>query len=106
MLIGFQLSDLGRRSKLLLSIATLALLAGVLLLFVQPDPPQRLLRVWLLAVVALGAYWVLFLVEFRGRLTRTQTTIASIFGLLPWLLVLVLVLGYPQLLVALLSPAA
>lgn len=106
MLIGFQLSDLGRRSRILLSIATLALLAGLLLLFVQPDPPQRLLRVWLLAVVALGVYWLSFLAEFRGRLTRTQTAIASVFGLLPWLLVLVLVVGYPQLLVALLSPAA
>lgn len=105
MLTGFQFSDLGRRSKILLSIATLALLAGLLLLFVQPDPPQRLLRVWLLAVVALGVYWLSFLAEFRGRLTRMQTAIASVFGLLPWLLVLVLVVGYPQLLVALLSPA-
>lgn len=106
MLIGFQLSDLGRRSKILLSIATLALLAGLLLLFVQPDPPERLLRIWLLAVIALGAYWLSFLAEFRDRLGRAQILLASVFGLLPWLLVLVLVVGYPQLVVALLTPAA
>ena len=100
MLIGIQLSDLSRRSRWLLALASLAFLAGVAMLLLAPEPAVRLLRVWLFAVIALGAYWLSFLSDFRGRLNRSQTLVASLFALLPWILVLVIVFGYPQILVA------
>jgi hypothetical protein len=98
MLIGIQLSDLSRRSRWLLAIASLAFFAGVALLFLAPEPSIRLLRLWLFAVVALGVYWLSFLVDFRGRLNRSQTIVATLFALLPWILVIVIVLGFPQIL--------
>ncbi len=100
MLIGIQLSDLSRRSRWLLALASLAFLAGVAMLFLAPEPTVRLLRVWLFAVIALGVYWLSFLKDFRGRLSRSQTIVASLFALLPWILVLVIVFGYPQILIA------
>lgn len=100
MLIGIQLSDLGRRSRWLLLLASLAFAAGLALLLIAPEPPVRLIRVWLVAVVALGLYWVSFLLDFRGRLRGGQLLVASLFALLPWILVIVLVLGYPQILLA------
>ena len=100
MLIGIQLSDLSRRSRWLLAIASLAFLAGLAMLFLAPEPAVRLLRLWLFAIVALGLYWLSFLKDFRGRLNRSQTLVASLFGLLPWILVLVIVFGYPQILIA------
>lgn len=99
MLIGIQLSDLSRRSRWLLAIASLAFLAGLAMTIAAPEPAVRLLRLWLLAVIALGAYWLSFLLDFRGRLSRSQTIVASLFALLPWILVLAIVLGYPQILV-------
>jgi hypothetical protein len=98
MLIGIQLSDLSRRSRWLLAIASLAFFAGVAMLFFAPEPSIRLLRLWLFAVVALGVYWLSFLVDFRGRLNRSQTIVATLFALLPWILVIVIVLGFPQIL--------
>lgn len=98
MLIGIQLSDLSRRSRWLLLLATLAFAAGLALLALAPEPATRLLQVWLGAVVALGLYWVSFLLDFRGRLQGGQLVVASLFALLPWILVIVLVLGFPQLL--------
>lgn len=100
MLIGIQLSDLSRRSRWLLALASLAFLACLVLLFVAPEPALRLLRVALFAVVALGAYWVSFLLDFRGRLNRSQMIVATLFALLPWLLVIVIVVGFPQILLA------
>lgn len=99
MLIGIQLSELSRRSRWLLAIASVALLGATATLFVAPEPSVRLLRLWLLAVVALGVYWLSFLVDFRGRLNRGQSIVASLFALLPWVLVIVIVFGYPQVLV-------
>jgi len=104
MLIGFQLSDLSRRSKLLLALATALLAGGVLLAWLQPEPATRLLRVFLLAILALGAYWLSFLADAGPRLSRLQMVVATVFGLVPWVLVLVLVLAYPQLLVGLWRP--
>ena len=106
MLIGIELSDLSRRSRWLLAIATLGILAGLSLLFVAPEPTLRLLRVWLFAVVALGVYWVSFLMDFRGRLSRSQSIVATLFALLPWILVIVIVLGYPQILLTAPTPPA
>jgi hypothetical protein len=100
MLIGIQLSDLSRRSRWLLLIASLAFAAGLALLVLAPEPPVRLLRVWLGAVIALGLYWVSFLLDFRGRLRGGQLAVASLFALLPWFLVIALVLGFPQILLA------
>ena len=105
MLIGIRLSDLSRRSRWLLALASLLFVAGIALYLFAPAPVVRLLRVWLLAVVALGLYWLSFLADFRGRLNRGQALVASLFALLPWVLVLVIVLGYPRLLVALLPHA-
>jgi hypothetical protein len=65
----------------------------------------QLLRVWLFAIVALGVYWLSFLKDFRGRLNRSQTLVASLFALLPWILVIVIVLGYPQILLPAAAPA-
>ncbi len=100
MLIGIQLSDLSRRSRWLLALATLVFAAGLAMLVLAPEPAVRLLRVWLAAVVALGLYWVSFLLDFRGRLGGGQLVVASLFALLPWILVLALLLGYPQILLA------
>ena len=98
MLIGIQLSDLSRRSRWLLAGASLAFLACLGMLFVAPEPAIRLMRIALLAVVALGAYWVSFLLDFRGRLNRSQVIVATLFALLPWILVIVIVVGFPQIL--------
>ena len=100
MLIGIQLSDLSQRSRWLLALASLAFAIGLAMLMLAPEPPVRLMRVWLGAVVALGLYWVSFLLDFRGRLGGAQLVVASQFALLPWILVLVLVLGFPQILLA------
>lgn len=100
MLIGIQLSDLSRRSRWLLLAATLAFAAGAALYLLAPEPGVRLLRVWLGAVLALGAYWLSFLVDFRERLTRAQTVVASLFALLPWILVILIVLAFPQILLS------
>ena len=78
MLIGIEYSQLGRRTRFLLLVA-----AGAVLYFWQPDPPERLLRVGLLTILVLGAYWLSFLSEFRGRLDRSQVLVASALGLLP-----------------------
>ena len=98
MLIGIQLSDLSRRSRWLLAGASVAFLACLTLLFVAPEPAIRLMRIALLAVVALGAYWVSFLLDFHGRLNRSQVIVATLFALLPWILVIVIVVGFPQIL--------
>lgn len=100
MLIGIQLSDLSQRSRWLLALASLAFAIGLAMLILAPEPPVRLMRVWLGAVVALGLYWVSFLLDFRGRLGGAQLVVASLFALLPWILVLVLLLGFPQILLA------
>lgn len=105
MLIGVRLSDLGRRSRWLLALATLAFAVAVAMLFLSPDPAVRLLRAWLFAVIALGAYWLSFLVDFRGRLGRMQSLLATLFALLPWILVIAIVLAYPQILLPM-PPAA
>ncbi|HST45598.1 MAG TPA: hypothetical protein VLK29_10295, partial [Luteimonas sp.] len=67
-----------------------------------PEPPERLLRVGLLSILVLGAYWLSFLADFRGRLDRTQILLATALGLLPWLLVLVLAVFFPRWLLAVL----
>lgn len=100
MLIGVRLSDLSRRSRWLLAFATLAFAAGLALVLFAPHASLRVLQVWLLAVVALGAYWLSFLADFRGRLGRGQTLVASLFALLPWVLVIVVVVRLPQVLFA------
>lgn len=100
MLIGIQLSDLSRRSRWLLLVATLAFAAGVALYLLAPEPGVRLLRVWLGAVLALGVYWLSFLLDLRERLTRAQTIVASLFALLPWVLVILIVLVFPQILLS------
>ena len=102
MLIGIEYSQLGRRTRFLLWLSGALVAAGAVLYFWQPDPPERLLRVGLLTILALGAYWLSFLAEFRGRLSRSQVLVASALGLLPWLLVLALLLVAPQWLYALL----
>lgn len=100
MLIGIELSELGRRSRWLLLLASLAFAGALAMLAVAPEPPVRLVRAWLVAVVLLGLYWLSFLVDFRGRLRGGQLVVASLFALLPWILVIVLVLGFPQILLA------
>jgi len=100
MLIGITLSDLSRRSRWLLVIAGLTLLAALTMQLLASDSVGRVLQLWLLAVIALGLYWLSFLVDFRGRLRRGQMLIATLFALLPWVMVVVIVLGYPQLLLA------
>jgi hypothetical protein len=98
MLIGIQLSDLGRRSKWLLAIASASFLVAVVATFVVPQPPLWMLRAWLLAILFLGAYWLSFLVDLRGRLGTWQLALASLFGVLAWFLVLAMLLLWPQLL--------
>ncbi|CAN5610338.1 hypothetical protein BH23PSE2_BH23PSE2_07040 [soil metagenome] len=101
MLIGIEYAELGRRSRVLLLLAgaLIALAAG--LYWFAPEPPQRFLRTTLLAILVLGAYWLSFLADFRGRLKRSQVFVATALGLLPWFLVLMLVLLFPQWLLAL-----
>ncbi|MDQ3495060.1 MAG: hypothetical protein M3485_05915 [Pseudomonadota bacterium] len=105
MLIGIEYSELSRRSRalLLLAGALIALAAG--LYWFAPEPPQRFLRMTLLAILVLGAYWLSFLADFRGRLRRSQVFVATALGLLPWFLVLMLVLLFPQWLLALMPRA-
>lgn len=100
MLIGIQLSDLSRRTRWLLVLASLAFAAGLAVWWLAPEPAVRLIRVWLFAIIALGAYWLSFLVDFRGRLSRGQTLVATLFALLPWILVITIVIGFPQILLA------
>lgn len=102
MLIGIEFSQLGRRSKALLLLSGLLVGVGIVLYVWAPTPPERLLRIGLLSILALGAYWLSFLSDFRGRLDRTQIFLATAMGLLPWLLVLALAAFYPQWLMALL----
>jgi hypothetical protein len=105
MLIGTQYSELSRRSRVLLVLAgTLIALAAGLYGF-APEPPERFLRITLLAILVLGAYWLSFLADFRGRLKRTEIFVATLLGLLPWLLVLSLVMLFPQWVLALMPRA-
>ncbi|GAA4860982.1 hypothetical protein [Luteimonas vadosa] len=106
MLIGIEYSQLGRRSRVLLLLAGALLLLAATLYWFAPEPPVRYLRVTLLAIVFMGAYWLSFLSDFRGRLKRAQVFVATALGLLPWLLVLLLVLLFPEWLIALLPNAA
>ena len=53
---------------------------------------------WLLAILFLGGYWLSFLADLRGRLGAWQLALASLFGVLAWLLVLAMLLLWPQLL--------
>jgi hypothetical protein len=105
MLIGIEFSELGRRSKVLLVVASVLVALAMAMYLWMPDPPERLVRVGLLAVLALGAYWLSFLSDFRGRLDRTQILLATALGLLPWLLVLAMALLYPEWLLTLLPGA-
>lgn len=98
MLIGTELSDLSRRSKVLMALAMLAFVAGLALYFVAPEPAARLLRVWLVAIMLLGSYWVSFLLDVSHRLPKSQLFLASAFGLLAWGLVIAMVVMFPQLL--------
>lgn len=98
MLIGIRLSDLGRRSRWLLAIATLAFAGGLVLMWLAPGNSLRLLQAWLFAIIALGGYWLSFLADFRGRLSRTQVLLATAFALLPWIVVIAVVLRFPQVL--------
>lgn len=105
MLIGIQYSELSPRSRVLLVLAGALIMLAALLYWFAPAPPERFLRITLLAILMLGAYWLSFLADFRGRLRRSQIFVATALGLLPWLLVLLLVMLFPQWLLALL-PAA
>jgi hypothetical protein len=98
MLIGIRLSDLGRRSRWLLAIASLLFAIALAATFFIPQSPRWMLRAWLLAILFLGGYWLSFLADLRGRLGRWQLALASLFGLLAWLLVLAILLLWPQLL--------
>lgn len=98
MLIGIELSQLSRRSRWLMLLSMLALLAALGLYLWAPQPGTRLLRAWLLAILLLGSYWVSFLVDVSDRLRFAQLLLASAFGILAWLLVAAIVLLYPQLL--------
>lgn len=98
MLVGVRLSDLSRRSRWLLAAAALAFFAAVALSVFAPGAAIGVLRAWLLAVVVLGLYWVSFLADARGRLGTGQMVLASLFALLPWILVVAIVLAFPQIL--------
>jgi hypothetical protein len=97
MLIGFGLSDLGWRSKLLLALAVLLLVVALAVQWLAPEPPLRVMRLFLLAIVALGAYWLSFLADAGPRLGRVQAAVAAAMGLLPWILVLALLFTWPEL---------
>jgi hypothetical protein len=97
-LVGVHLSDLGRRSKWLMAIASALFLVALVATFVVPQSPLWILRLWLLAILFLGGYWLSFLADLRGRLGTWQLALASLFGLLAWLLVLAMLLLWPQLL--------
>lgn len=72
MLIGIRLSELSRRSKALLAVSIVLLAAGIATLAWPPVNAAWPLAVWLLAVIALGLYWLSFLLDFRSRLTPPQ----------------------------------
>ncbi|GAB3728604.1 hypothetical protein GCM10028862_06220 [Luteimonas pelagia] len=97
MLIGFGLSDLGWRSKLLLALAFVLLGVALGVQWIAPEPPLRVMRLFLLAIVALGAYWLSFLADAGPRLGRVQAAVAAAMGLLPWILVLALLFAWPEL---------
>ena len=99
MLIGVSLSDLGRRSRVLLAITGLLFLAALATTLFAPQSTLLQLRLWLLAILLLGGYWLSFLADLRGRLGKWQLALASAFGGLAWLLVVAVVLAWPQLLV-------
>lgn len=98
MLIGIRLSDLGRRSRWLLAISSALFFIALVGSFFIPQSPLWLLRAWLLAIVFLGSYWISFLIDLRGRLGTWQLALASLFGMLAWLLVVAILLLWPQLL--------
>ena len=98
MLIGVRLSDLGHRSRWLLAIASALFFVAVVATFFIPQSPLWMLRAWLLAILFLGSYWLSFLVDLRGRLGPGQLALASLFGVLAWILVVAMVLLWPQLL--------
>ncbi len=94
MLIGIQFSDLSTRSKALLGAASLLLGVGLVLHLSGAATAAWTLTLWMLTVVVLGVYWLSFLMDFRGRLSRPQIVLATAFALLPWVMVLGLVVGY------------
>jgi hypothetical protein len=98
MLIGVRLSDLGRRSRWLLAIASLLFAIALVATFAIPRSALWILRLWMLAILFLGGYWISFLADLRGRLGSWQLALASLFGVLAWLLVLAMLLLWPQLL--------
>ena len=98
MLIGVRLSDLGRRSRWLLAIASALFMVALASTFLAPQSPLWTLRLWLLAILFLGSYWLSFLADLRGRLGTWQLALASLFGVLAWLLVVTMLLLWPQLL--------
>ncbi len=105
MLIGIEYAELSRRSRVLLLLAGALIVVAAALYWFAPEPPQPFLRITLLAILVLGAYWLSFLADFRGRLKRGQVFVATALGLLPWFLVLMLVLLFPQWLLALMPRA-
>ncbi|MGI8560569.1 MAG: hypothetical protein ACR2J7_03865 [Luteimonas sp.] len=105
MLIGTQYTELSRRSRVLLLLSGALIALAAALYWFAPEPPERFLRITLLAILGLGAYWLSFLADFRGRLRRTQIFVATLLGLLPWMLVLALVLLFPHWLLALMPQA-
>ena len=98
MLIGIRLSDLGRRSRWLLAIASALFFIAMVATFFIPQSPLWMLRAWLLAILFLGSYWLSFLADLRGRLGTWQLALASLFGVLAWILVIAMLLLWPQLL--------
>lgn len=98
MLIGTRLSDLGGRSRWLLAIASLLFFIALAATFLIPQTVLWMLRAWLLAILFLGGYWLSFLFDLRGRLGTWQLALASAFGVLAWILVVVMLLLWPQLL--------
>jgi hypothetical protein len=97
-LIGIRLSDLGRRSRWLLAISSALFFLALAGTFFIPQSPLWLLRAWLLAIAFLGGYWLSFLDDLRGRLGTWQLALASLFGVLAWILVVTILLLWPQLL--------
>jgi hypothetical protein len=95
-LIGVHLSDLGSRSRWLLAVASLLFCIALAATFLIPQSPLWILRAWLLAILFLGGYWLSFLADLRGRLGAWQLALASLFGVLAWLLVLAMLLLWPR----------